>query len=115
MSTGNDTPWWDPDSNGQSSELTEQKQSSGSTPRRLNLRMLISDWLTENIHTAVFMLLGLLLALAILCLGFGRALLITVCVGAGYFIGSWRDGKASLTLRLKRFYERWIKDNPLLK
>ena len=55
------------------------------------------------------------IAIGILCFGFWRTLLVALCVGTGYTLGSWRDGNPRLLARIRRFYERWIDDNPFMK
>lgn len=112
MTQQNDTPWWDPDA--QPSE-PPSAPAGGSSPRRLSLWQSLLDWLNRNRHTALYMFIGLLLACGILIFGFGRTLLVAILVGAGYLIGSWRDGNPRLAARIQRFYERWINDNPFMK
>ena len=58
---------------------------------------------------------SLVVAIGILCFGFWRTLLVALCVGTGYTLGSWRDGNPRLLARIRRCYERWIDDNPFMK
>ena len=57
----------------------------------MSLRKTICDWISANRHTALYMLIGLVVAVGILCFGFWRTLLVALCVGTGYTLGSWRD------------------------
>ncbi|MEE0511573.1 MAG: DUF2273 domain-containing protein [Peptococcaceae bacterium] len=124
MSTQNDTPWWDPDIQQPAVEDTTPTAAAeapsgsmadhGSSPRRLTTLDLIRDWVQDNIHTTIYMLIGFIIACCILGFGFWRTLLVVFCVGAGYFIGGWRDGNPRLRERFQRFYTRWIQDNPFM-
>ena len=69
----------------------------------MSLRKTICDWISANRHTALYMLIGLVVAI------------VALCVGTGYTLGSWRDGNPRLLARIRRFYERWIDDNPFMK
>lgn len=117
MTPQNDTPWWDPDAKAESDvpPVTPQPEN-GSHPRRLDSSWrLITDWVHQNIHTTIYMLIGLAVAIAFLCFGFWRTLLVAICLGVGYTLGSWRDGNPRLKARISRFYARWIDDNPFMK
>lgn len=122
MTPQNDAPWWDPDARATeetpqptASPEPESQPENGSASRRMSLRKTICDWISANRHTALYMLIGLVVAIGILCFGFWRTLLVALCVGAGYTLGSWRDGNPRLLARIRRFYERWIDDNPFMK
>lgn len=122
MTPQNDAPWWDPDARATeetpqptASPAPESQPENGSAPRRMSLRKTICDWISANRHTALYMLIGLVVAIGILCFGFWRTLLVALCVGTGYTLGSWRDGNPRLLARIRRFYERWIDDNPFMK
>jgi len=74
MTPQNDAPWWDPDA--RAAEETpqptappapESQPENGSTPRRMSLRKTICDWISANRHTALYMLIGLVVAIGILC------------------------------------------------
>lgn len=121
------TPWWDPDAPksaassapGEASRPSvppaEQPQSSQSGPERHPLRARVQRWAQANIHTVLFMAIGLLVACSMLAFGFWRTVLVVFCVGAGYVYGSWRDGNPRLLAHIRHFYERWINDNPFMK
>ncbi len=119
MSQSNDAPWWDPDAktDDTAAEAIDTPPEAPpeepvGTPRRLNGINLLSDWIAANRHAALYMLIGFVLALCIICFGFERTLLVACLVLAGYLLGSWRDGNPRIRHHLTKFYERWIKDNP---
>lgn len=119
MTSQNDHPWWDPDTPSdppsQPSNQDPYSSQNDTAPRRLEIRPMITHWIHHNIYTTIYMLIGLALALAILCIGFGRTLLIAIFLGGGYLLGSWHDGNPHLKARIARFRARWIDDNPFMK
>lgn len=116
MSQSNDTPWWDPDvQHDDTAEETVEappSQTPVEPPRRLNGIDLFSAWIADNRHAALYMVIGFVLAICIICFGLERTLLVACLVAAGYLLGSWRDGNPRIKHHFTRFYERWIKDNP---
>ena len=121
MTPQNDTPWWDPDVQDAQPDAaspqfdTAPASEGGSQPRRMTLWKSVCDWANANRHTVLYMFIGLLCAIGILCFGFWRTFLVALCVGTGYLIGSWRDGNPRLMAHIRRFYARWIDDNPFMK
>lgn len=115
MTPQNDTPWWDPDARTETSPAPQEQPEQGSKPHRFTLPGAICAWIRANIHTTIYMLVGFLIACGILAFGFWRTILVALCVGGGYLLGSWRDGNPHLLARIRRFYERWINDNPFMK
>lgn len=68
MTPQNDAPWWDPDARATeetpqptASPEPESQPENGSAPRRMSLRKTICDWISANRHTALYMLIGLVI------------------------------------------------------
>lgn len=79
------------------------------------IKNIILSWMRQNLNTVLWMLLGFAIGLGILVLGFWKTALIVLCLLAGYLYGSYKDGNPRLLERIRRFIERYIDDNPLLK
>lgn len=54
-------------------------------------------------HRLMGMLVGLVMAILFMTLGFWRTLLIIFLVGTGYALGSWMDGSRILRYLVKRY------------
>ncbi|MCO6018604.1 MULTISPECIES: DUF2273 domain-containing protein [Carnobacterium] len=49
------------------------------------------------------LLIGLIIALLLITIGFGYTLLIVLLASIGFIIGAWRDGKIDITAWLQFF------------
>lgn len=52
-------------------------------------------------------ILGIVFALSLLCIGFWKTLLLSVCFGVGWFIGAVQDKPAFF----KRLFRQWFRSN----
>lgn len=111
------TPWWDTDQTKEEQSFFQQQAQQPIAPQRVNrgdtwTRVL--QWMNQNIHTVIYMVIGLGLAVGILKIGFWRTFLVAFCLGGGYVIGSWHDGNPNLIRRFQRFSQRFIDNNPFM-
>lgn len=111
------TPWWDTDQVKEEPTYLQPQAPASTTPphvTRGDTWTRILQWLNKNLHTVIYMLIGLCLAVGILKIGFWRTFLVALCLAGGYIIGSWHDGNPNLIRRLKRFSQRFIEGNPFM-
>lgn len=111
------TPWWDTEETTHEPLFTTPQASKTNAPKRLNMGdtwTRILQWVNQNIHTVIYMTIGLCVAVGILKIGFWRTFLVALCLGGGYLLGSWHDGNPSLIQRLQRFSRRFIEGNPFM-
>ena len=111
------TPWWDTDESTDVPLFTDSHAPKTDAPTRIDMRNTwarILQWVNQNIHTVIYMTIGLCMAIGILNIGFWRTFLVALCLGGGYLLGSWHDGNPGLMRRLKRFSQRFLDGNPFM-
>ncbi|MDO4280580.1 MAG: DUF2273 domain-containing protein [Peptococcaceae bacterium] len=112
--TSTDHLWWDPDdapAPAAKSAPVERPTPAPTGPMLARLR----SWVSTHPHTCIWMLLGLLCGIGILCFGFWKTFLVGALLACGYVIGSRADGNPRLEARIRRFKDRFIDDNPFMK
>ena len=62
------------------------------------------DWISNNKGVFTGMVIGLVIAILIMTVGFGYMLLIAVCVGAGAFLGARPDVRAAIGAFFKHMF-----------
>lgn len=134
MTPQNDTPWWDTDTpkeddtpwwdrpaapsatyyDEQYTESNDETTQAPSASKHPETWRRILLWANRNIHTVIYMAIGLCFAIGILKIGFWRTFLVALCLGIGYVLGSWHDGNPRLIRRIKNFSRRFLDDNPFI-
>lgn len=112
-----ETPWWDNDQPAEEPAYYQTQDAAPQTPHRLNhsdVWTRVMTWVSQNLHTVIYMAIGLCLAIGILKIGFWRTFLIALCLGGGYILGSWHDGNPYIIRRFQRFSRRFLDDNPFM-
>lgn len=121
----NNTPWWDTDTphtpndpwwDTPKKEPIDPPMPQKDSPHRLEggAWTLLLEWVKHNRYTAIYMAIGLFLAVGILNIGFWRTFLVAFFIGSGYVLGSWQDGNPKLIRRMKHFTTHFIEDNPFM-
>ncbi len=61
----------------------------------------------SNSHTVAYAIVGFIVALALLCIGFWRTLLFAIFIVAGVAYGQYRDGNPRIVNFFKRIIDRF--------
>lgn len=72
-------------------------------------------YLYSHRHAICYTIIGFLLGVSVLALGFWRTLVLAGLIYLGNLLGSYRDGNPRVRKQLVRFYQYWIEDNPFMK
>lgn len=67
------TPWWDTDESTDVPLFTDSHAPKTDAPTRIDMRNTwarILQWVNQNIHTVIYMTIGLCMAIGILNIGF---------------------------------------------
>ena len=71
--------------------------------------MPFREFLRKNCGRLIGSAVGFIVAILFLSLGFFRTLLILICIGAGFFIGLFKDSKEDFLEFLERILPKGLK------